>query len=56
MIEAIVVQGNYKEFAGNSGDTKPTTNVCTGSLFMEADTGDVYVFDEESGNWSKIGG
>lgn len=56
MIEAIVVQGNYKEFAGNSGDIKPITNVCTGSLFMEADTGDVYVFDEESGNWTKIGG
>ena len=57
MIEAIVIQGNYKELAGNSRDTKPTTNVCTGSLFLEADTGKVYVFDETGdGTWTEIGG
>ena len=47
---------SYIEAAGLSTDTKPTGTIITGSLFMEADTGDVYVFDEESGDWTKIGG
>ncbi len=47
---------NYIEAAGLSTDTKPIGTIITGSLFMEADTGDVYVFDEESGDWTKIGG
>ena len=45
-----VVTGSkkYYEFAGLSGDTKPTTSdICTGSLFVEVNTGDVYAFDEE---------
>ena len=57
MIEPIVVKGKYIEYAGNSNDTKPTDGICcTGSLFMEADTGDVYVYDEEENSWTKIGG
>lgn len=43
---------NYFEFAGLSTDTKPT-NCCTGSKFTEADTGDVYLFDETSETWTK---
>ena len=39
------------KFAGNSGDTKPTTGIVTGSKFLEADTGKEYVFDEVSGGW-----
>ena len=46
----------YFEFAGLSTDEKPTNMVATGSLFMEVDTGDVYLFDEESGTWAKVGG
>ena len=37
----------YKEFAGKSGDTKPTEGLLTGSSFYEIDTGKVYMFDED---------
>ena len=48
----------YIEAAGVADDTKPTTGIVTGSLFMEADTGDVYVFYEDASTpaWTKIGG
>ena len=47
----------YIEDAGLSTDTKPVENLITGSLFMEADTGDVYIFDEtNTGTWTQIGG
>ena len=47
----------YIEAAGLSTDTKPTANLITGSLFMEADTGRVYVYDETgAGTWTQIGG
>lgn len=48
----------YIEAAGVAADTKPTTGIVTGSLFMEADTGDVYVFYEDNSTpaWTKIGG
>ena len=38
-------------FAGNSGDTKPTAGIVTGSSFLEVDTGIEYLFDEFSGGW-----
>lgn len=47
---------HYIEAAGLSTDTKPTTNLVTGSLFLEVDTGKVYAFDEISGTWNEIGG
>ncbi len=47
---------HYIEAAGLSTDTKPTGTIVTGSLFMEADTGKVYVYDETSGKWTQIGG
>ena len=47
---------DYFEFAGLSTDTKPTAQVSTGSTFLEVDTGDVYLFDETSESWSKVGG
>ena len=49
---------SYIEAAGLSTDTKPTTGIVTGSLFLEADTGDVYVFyeDDTTPAWTKIGG
>lgn len=46
----------YVEIAGLSTDTKQDDNYITGSLFLEVDTGKVYVFDEVSGNWTEIGG
>ena len=47
---------HYIEAAGLSTDTKHTTNLVTGSLFLEVDTGKVYAFDEISGTWNEIGG
>lgn len=43
----------YKEISGDSDDTKPTAGICDGSLFVESDTGDVYFFNEKSGDWVK---
>lgn len=42
--EAIVIM------RGLSTDDKPT-NVPNGSEFLEMDTGSVYYFDAENGNW-----
>ena len=44
----------YSKFAGLSTDSKPTTGLVTGSLFLEVDTGDEYAFDEVGGTWAKI--
>ena len=44
---------NYVELAGLSTDTKPD-GIATGSLFLEVDTGDVYAFDVESGDWNQV--
>lgn len=46
----------YVEMAGLSTDTKQDSNFITGSLFLEVDTGKVYVYDEVSGTWNEIGG
>ena len=45
----------YYEFAGLSTDEKQTSNVATGSTFLEVDTGDVYFFDGENSIWIKAG-
>ena len=52
----IIVDGvNYCKFAGLHADSKPKAGVCTGSEFLEVDTGDVYAYDEAgSGTWTKI--
>ena len=39
---------------GLSSDTKETTGVPNGAVFVEMDTGDVYFFDEENGQWLLI--
>ena len=45
----------YERLAGLSKDSKPTAGLCTGSEFLEVDTGDVYAFAEgESPAWNKI--
>ena len=41
----------YKQFAGNSSETKPTANLAMGSEFMESNTGKKYVFNESTGQW-----
>ena len=47
------VQKYYKEIAGDSSETKPTTGIIDGSWFHETDTGDCYAFNEELSNWVK---
>lgn len=50
---------NYFEFAGNSDDTKPTDSIATGSVFIEVDTGKVYLFNEDAdagSEWTEVGG
>ena len=51
ILEQRTIDGNtnYVEAVGLSTDSKPTANICTGSVFTEVDTGDVYMFDEEGG-------
>lgn len=41
------------EYSGLSTDTKPTDGVYQGSIFVEVDTGDVYLFNADGGEWVK---
>ena len=51
----VLDDGTYLiEAAGLSTDDKPTRNISTGSLATETNTGDVYMFNETSGEWAKI--
>lgn len=43
----------YVELACASSDTKPTDGIATGSVAVEADTGDKYLFDEDTSAWIK---
>jgi len=48
-----------RELFGLSADTKPTTDfngvpISNGSAFLEIDTGDVYLFDKDAGDWTKL--
>ena len=43
-----------QEITGISTDVKPT-NVATGSVFFEVDTGDIYMFNAEATEWVKQG-
>lgn len=42
---------HYIEAAGLSTDTKPNTDIITGSRYIEVDTGKEYRFDEVSVEW-----
>lgn len=44
---------NFVVISGDSDEDKPTANVCDGSVFIESDTGDAYLFNEDSGAWVK---
>lgn len=43
------------EAYGLSSDTKPTTNIAQGSVFIEIDTSNAYFFNEASSAWVKAG-
>lgn len=39
---------------GLSTDTKPTKDIPNGSSFLEMDTGNVYMWDEENEQWRQL--
>lgn len=45
----------YRELSGLHDDEKPS-GLSTGSVFVEVDTGDVYLYDEVDEQWNKVGG
>lgn len=45
----------YIEAFGLSTDSKPTTGIITGSVFVEVDTGKAYLFNEASSTWVEVG-
>ena len=47
---------DYVEMAGKSTESKPTTGIVSGSLYLAVDTGKIYAFDEVSETWNEIGG
>lgn len=47
------------DIVGLSTDTKPTekfenTPIINGSAFLEMDTGEIYLYDEENAKWYKM--
>lgn len=53
ILEQRIIDGNktYIEAAGLSTDTKPGEGIITGSVFIELDTGTLYIYDEENSTW-----
>ena len=43
-----------QQLRGLSTDTKPTTDVPNGSSFLEMDTGNVYMWDDENKQWRQL--
>lgn len=41
------------EYNGLSTDVKPLDGVYQGSIFLEIDTGNIYIYDSASGSWIK---
>ena len=48
----LVYSGAINKYRGLSTDDKPDS--INGSEFLEMDTGDVYYYDGDGENWSKI--
>lgn len=45
---------SHIEFVGNSTDNKPIDGIVNGSIFIEIDTQNSYMFNEENSTWVKI--
>lgn len=54
--ESGIADGNIGEleYRGLSTDEKPTENIVNGSVFIEIDTGKVYMYDLENEEWKEI--
>ena len=44
----------YIEAFGLSTDSKPTSGVITGSVFVEVDTGKAFLFNETASAWVEV--
>ena len=56
--EIIIDIENNKRIAnlfGTSEDTKPTDGYANGTIFMEVDTGKIFLFDEDASAWTQLG-
>lgn len=42
------------EYRGLSTDEKPTENIENGTIFIEIDTGKIYMYDLENEEWKEI--
>lgn len=45
---------SYKEFSFNQGETLPTEGIVGGSIAVEVETGDFYLFDQEQEKWNNV--
>lgn len=44
--------GKYiRTYFGNSNESKPTSDLADGSVFVEVDTGKAFLFDESATDW-----
>ena len=41
----------YVTIFGTSSETKPTTGIITGSVYVEVDTGKAFLFNETTSAW-----
>lgn len=60
MIRALVERAftadkKYVELFGLSTDSKPTTGIVTGSVFVEVNTGKLFLFNEDASAWVEQG-
>lgn len=53
MISMFNKKDNVVELRGLSTDTKPT-NVGNGSIYIEIDTGSIYMFDAQNKQWNEV--
>lgn len=42
------------EYRGLSTDEKPTENIENGTIFIEIDTGKIYMYDLENEEWKEL--
>lgn len=56
VIKTIGMRGGKSiiEGARLNADAKPTENIANGSMAIEIDTGNLWMFDETSGIWNQI--
>lgn len=52
---AVSLIGATPVLMGKSTDTKPTVDIENGRQFVEFDTGKLYVYDGDSGEWVEFG-